>query len=62
MKIIKDKYLDLARELWSISEMVITIVIGALVMVPKGLEERLEELEIRKRIANTQTTSLLRLA
>ena len=39
-----DKYLDLARELkrlWNMKMMVITIVVGALAMVTKGLEKRL---------------------
>ena len=33
---------------------VISFVIGALGMVPKGLEEKLEELEIRGRIETIQ--------
>ena len=45
-----DKFLDLARELKNLLNMkvtVIPIVVGALGMVPKGLEKRLEELGIR---------------
>ena len=42
--------------------MEIPIVIGALGMVPKGLERSLEELEIRGRIETIQTTALLRSA
>ena len=45
----RDKYLDLARELrklLNIKVTVITVVIGALGTVPKGLEMGLEELEI----------------
>ena len=48
-----DKYLDLAGErkkLWNITETVITAVVGSLGTIPKGLEKRLEELEIRERI------------
>ena len=37
-------------------------VIGALGTVPKGLDKRLEELEIRGRIETVQTTILRRLA
>ena len=40
---------------------VIRILVGALGMVPKGLEGRLEELEIR-RIETIQTTALLKSA
>ena len=46
----RDKYLDLAREqkkLWNMRVIVITIVIGAVGTVPKGLESGLEEFEIR---------------
>ena len=46
----RDKYLDHARELrkvWNMKVAVIPIVIGALGMVPKGLERRLGEFEIR---------------
>ena len=41
---------------------VILIVIGALGTIPKGLEKRLGDLEIRGRAAVIQTTILLRLA
>ena len=41
---------------------VIPIVVGTLGMVPKGLEKRLEEVEIRGRIEIIQTTALLKLA
>ena len=40
--------------------MVILIVDGALGMIPKGLERRLEGLEIRERMETFQTTALLR--
>ena len=57
-----DKYLDLARELkeknWNMKVTMILIVVGALETVPKGLEKRLEELEIRERIETIQTTVL----
>ena len=58
-----DKYLDLARELrkqWNMGVTVILIVVGACGMVPKGLERRGKELEIRGRIETIQTTALLR--
>ena len=48
-----EDYLDLAGELKKLGNMrvkVIPIVDGVLVMVPKGLLKRLEELEIRGRI------------
>ena len=41
---------------------VIKIVIGALGWVKKGLEQGLEELEIREQVVTTQTTALLRSA
>ena len=47
-----DKYLDLARELkklWNMIVKVIPIVVGALGTVPINLEKRLEDLEIRGR-------------
>ena len=40
-------------------ETVIPVVISALGMVPKGLERRLEEVEIGGRAYNIQTTVLL---
>ena len=57
-----DKYLDLAREprkLWKIKVKVVPILIGALGMVLKVLENNLDELEIRGRIETIQTTALL---
>ena len=62
---ILDKYLDLARELkrlWSMMVTVIPIVVGVLGMVPKSLENRLGELNIRGRIKTIQTTALLKSA
>ena len=59
----KDKYLDLARELkklWNMKMTIIPIVIGALGTVTKGLVQRLDDLEIRRRVENIQTTTLLR--
>ena len=58
-----DKYLDLARELKKLCNMnmtLITIVIGALATIPKGLVKRLEELEIGGGAETIQTTALLR--
>ena len=52
-----DKYLDLARELrklWN-KKVIMVIVIGALVTVLKGLENRLDELEIQVWIKTIQT-------
>ena len=40
--------------------MVIAIIVGALGMVPKRLEKRLAELEIRRRIETIQSSTLLR--
>ena len=40
----------------------ISVVIGVLVMIPKGLIRRLEELEIGGQVETIQTTTLLRLA
>ena len=39
---------------------VIPIVVGVLGTVPKGLDKKLEELEIRGRIEIAQTTEVLR--
>ena len=55
----------LARELkklWNIRVAVMSWVIGALRTVPKGLEIRLEELEIEGRPETIQTTASIRLA
>ena len=60
-----NRYLDLARELkklWNMRVTVIPIVIGALGMVPKCSEERLDELKFRGRIETIKTTALLRSA
>ena len=55
----RDKYLDLARELkkpWNMKVRVISNVTGALETIPKGLVKGLEDLEIRGRAENIQTT------
>ena len=60
-----DKYLDLAGELkntWNIKLSIITIVIGALGKVTKGLVQGLEDLEIKERVETIQATALLRSA
>ena len=60
-----DKYLDLTRELkkmWNMRVTAIPMVIDAFGMVPKSLEESLEELEIRVTIEIIKTKALLRLA
>ena len=59
----KDKYLDLARELkkqWNMKVMMVTIVIGALGIITKGLLKGLEDLEVGGRVETIQTTALLR--
>ena len=56
-----DKYQDLARELeklWNMKVMVIQIVIGALIIVTKGLIEGLADFDIRGRVETVQTISL----
>ena len=61
-----DKYLDLARELkkklWNMKATILSIVIGVLCTVTKGLIQGLEDLEITGRVENIQTTALLRSA
>ena len=59
----KDNYQDLAREQkqrLNMKEMIITIVIGALGTVTKGLIKGLEDLEIRGRVETIQTIALLK--
>ena len=50
----RDKYLGFARELkkklWNMKLIVITIVIGALGLIPKGLGKILEDVEIKKQV------------
>ena len=61
----KDKYLDLARELkklWNMKVTIVTIVIGALGTVTKGLFEGLEDLEFGGQVKTIQMTALLRTA
>ena len=61
----KDKYLDLARELKKLRNMLVTIipiVIGAFGTVTKGLLRGLEDLEVGGRVETIQTTALLRTA
>ena len=60
-----DKYLDLARELRKLSNMIVTIipiVISADGTVTKGLVQRLEDMEITGRVETIQTTALLKSA
>ena len=56
----RDKYLDIAREVWKLRVMVIPIVNDILRTIPKGLERELEELEIIGQIKTIQITALLR--
>ena len=61
----KDKYLDLARELkkiWNMMVTIIPIVIGAFGTLTKGLFKGLEDLEVGKRVETIQTTGLFRTA
>ena len=69
VKIIKiekfDKYLYFARQLKKpshIKMVVIPVVVGDFGTVPKSLEKKLKELEIRWRIETIQTPALLQLA
>ena len=60
-----DEYLDLAWELkkqWNMGMTVIPIVVVALGTVQKGVEKRLQEIEIRGRIKTIQTTAVLKSA
>ena len=59
----RDKYLDLIRGLknvWKMKATVIPIVIGALKTTPKGLVNKLEDLEIKGQVETIQTKALLR--
>ena len=61
----KDKYLDLARELkklWNMKLTIVSIVIGALGIITKGLLKVLEDLEVGGWVETIQTTALLRTA
>ena len=61
----KDNYLDLARKLeklWNMLVTIIPIVIGAFGTVTKGLLKGLEDLEVGGRVETIQTTTLLRTA
>ena len=61
----KDKYLDLARNLKKLGNMKVTIVpivIGAFVTITKGLLKGLEDLEVGGRVETIQMTALLRTA
>ena len=56
-----DKYLDLARKrkkIWNVKVIVITVVIDMLGAIPKCLVEGLEDLEIRRKVKNIQTSAL----
>ena len=60
-----DNNLNVAMELkklWNMKVMFILIMIGALGTVTEGLIQRLEDLEIRRRVETIQTTTLLRSA
>ena len=60
---IKDKYLDLARELkklWNMQGTIIPIVICTIGTVTKGLLKGLEDLKVGGRVETIQTAALLR--
>ena len=61
----KDKYLDLARELgklWNMKVTIVSIVIGTLGTITKGLLKGLEDLEIGGQVETIQVIALLRTA
>ena len=61
----KDKYLDLARELkklWNMKVTIVLILIGAFGTITKGLLKGLEDLEVCGRVETIQMTALLRTA
>ena len=61
----KDKYLDLARELkklWNMEAMIVLNVISALGTAAKRLLKSLEDLEVGGRVETIQMTALLRMA
>ena len=61
----KDKYLDLARELkklWNMKVTIVSIVIGTLCTITKGLFKSLEDLEVGGWVETIQTTALLKTA
>ena len=61
----KDKYLDLVRELkklWNMKVTIVPIMIGALGTITKGLLKFLEDLEVGGRVETIQTTALRRTA
>ena len=61
----RDKYLDLARELkklWNMKVTIIPIVIGPFGTVTKGLLKGLEDLEVGGRVETIQTTAWLKTA
>ena len=61
----KNKYLDLARELkklWNTQVTIIPIVIGAFGTITKELLKGLEDLEVSGRVETIQTIILLRMA
>ena len=60
-----EKYQDLKREvqkLWKMKAKVIPIIIGALVTIPKTLQNQLEQIESNISINQMQTTVLLNTA
>ena len=61
----KDKYLDLARDVkkvWNMKVTIVPIMIGAFGTVTKGILKGLEDLEVGGRVETIQTTVLLKTA
>ena len=61
----KDKYLDLARELkklWNMKVRIVPIVICAFGTITKDLSKGLQDLEVGGRVETIQMTALLRTA
>ena len=58
----KKKRESTKKKLWNIEMLVIPVVVGALGTITKGLEQGMEDLEIRGRVETIQTKVLLRSA
>ena len=60
----RDKYLDLARELklWNMKVLILPIVFGAFGTMTEGLLKGLEDLKVGRRVETIQTTASLKTA
>ena len=56
-----NKYLGLTRELKRLYNMKVTLIFGALAIIPKNSDKWLGDLETRRRIKTIQTTGLLKI-